>query len=231
MNDEYLRKNSEYWQKGYVAENVESWVFRPYGRILAAQFGIDGSKGEKLLDFGCGQGAALHFFKRKGFDVYGVDISKPDLDVARRKMPDIADHFQEIGLKPTKDQRFFGGNFDVIVSIQSLYYYTDSDFAVRMQTLYDMMKPGGFVYFTMMGTKCWFFDYATPAGDGLYRIDITTSRVRYKDYYILFVKDETDLKAKFKMFEPIHIGFYSYKTREDEGTDYHYTFFGRKPVK
>lgn len=100
-----------------------------------------------------------------------------------------------------------------------------------MQTLHDMMKPGDSIKFTMMGTKCWFFDHATPAGDGLYRIGITSPRIRHKDYYIPFVKDEADLKEKFKIFEPIHIGFYSYKTREAKGTDYHYTFFGRKPAK
>lgn len=121
MNDEYLHKLSEYWQKGYVAANVESWVFRLYGRILAAQLGMGSSKGEKLLDFGCGQCAALQFFKRKGFDVYRVDISQPGLEVARQRMPDIADHFQEIGLTPTKNQRLLGGNFEEIVSIQSLY--------------------------------------------------------------------------------------------------------------
>jgi len=33
MSD-YLKKNEEYWAKGYEAENVESFVFRPYGRIF-----------------------------------------------------------------------------------------------------------------------------------------------------------------------------------------------------
>ena len=46
---DYLQKNYEYWQKGYKAENVESFVFRVYGRIFKAQFGIDGSKREKSL--------------------------------------------------------------------------------------------------------------------------------------------------------------------------------------
>lgn len=227
--DDYLRKNSDYWQKGYVAENVESWVFRPYGRILAAELGMDGSGGEKLMDFGCGQGAAMAFFKRKGFDVYGVDISETDIAAARTLMPDIHDHFHVANLKPNEDDLFFGGGFDVIVSIQSLYYYTNTDFDVRMKTLNNMLKPGGYVYFTMMGKKCWFYDHATEVEDGLHRIDIETPRIKYENYYIMFADDEEDLKTKFSMFEPLHVGFYSYKTREDEGTDFHYTFFGRKP--
>ena len=31
-------------------------------------FGLDGRGGERLLDFGCGQGLAIDFFARKGFD-------------------------------------------------------------------------------------------------------------------------------------------------------------------
>ena len=34
----YLNKNSKYWEKGYHAPNVESFVFRFYGRILVNDF-------------------------------------------------------------------------------------------------------------------------------------------------------------------------------------------------
>src|SRR5208283_5150405 len=98
--EEYLEKNHDYWQKGYQAENVESFVFRPYGVVFKAELGIDGSKHEKCLDFGCGQGAALGFFKKKGFDVYGVDISQVDIECCKQKMPEISEHFAVIDPKP-----------------------------------------------------------------------------------------------------------------------------------
>ena len=82
--DDYLRKNHEYYEKGYEAENIESYVFRFYGRILKHDFKMDGSKNEKILDFGCGAGSALKFFKSKGFNVHGADISAKDIDKARR---------------------------------------------------------------------------------------------------------------------------------------------------
>ena len=40
----YLNKNSKYWEKGYHAPNVESFVFRFYGRILVHDFNITGKK-------------------------------------------------------------------------------------------------------------------------------------------------------------------------------------------
>src|SRR5436190_24196902 len=98
--DTYLEKNKEYYDKGYDAENVESYVFRAYGRIFKHDFGLDGSKGEKVLDFGCGSGASLKFLKSKGFNVHGVDISEIDIRRAQSRMPDIKDHFVVIPPKP-----------------------------------------------------------------------------------------------------------------------------------
>jgi 2-polyprenyl-3-methyl-5-hydroxy-6-metoxy-1,4-benzoquinol methylase len=84
--DEYLKGNFDYWQKGYYAPNVESFVFRTWGRVLRSEFSDKQSSKLKMLDFGCGQGAALSFFNQLGFDVYGVDISEHDLDVCKKRM-------------------------------------------------------------------------------------------------------------------------------------------------
>ena len=67
--EKYLAGNNEYWQKPYTADNVESFVFRVYGRILKYELGITGEKGEKLLDFGCGEGANLSYFNRLDFKI------------------------------------------------------------------------------------------------------------------------------------------------------------------
>ena len=149
----YLQKNYKHWQKGYEAENVESFVFRVYGRVFKAQFGIDGSKHEKLLDFGCGSGATLCFFKSKGFDVYGVDISEPDIQRCKQRMPDIADHFITIDPKPNETDVFFEGRYDIVTAIQSLYYLSNTDLRERLLSLYNQMKEGFLIYATMISTK------------------------------------------------------------------------------
>ena len=42
--------------------------------------------GVKLLDLGCGTGSPTGFFKSLGFDVYGVDFSGQEIDVAMLKI-------------------------------------------------------------------------------------------------------------------------------------------------
>lgn len=225
----YLDSVREYWQKGYDAENVESWVFRFYGRVLKQEMGIDGSTHPRLLDFGCGQGAAAGFFKSKGFDVYGVDISERDILVARKRMPDIAAHFEVIDSRPSRDDVFFGGNFDVVIAIQSLYYYNNTDLRTRLISLRNQMKMGGIIYASMMGAKsARFYQNSIDCGDGLRKVDFETKRMKVKDYYVSFVQDEAELLEKFGMFTKIHIGYYDMALQEDEGSDFHYTFIGKK---
>ena len=50
-------------------------------------------------------------------------------------------------------------------------------------------------------------------------------------HYINFIKNESDLKNKFKLFTPLNIGFFdaSFTTTKESG--HHFTFFGKKTSK
>lgn len=228
-NDQkYHQSVSNYWAAGYPATNVESWIFRPYARIFEFELGFDKTRGKRLLDFGCGQGAALNYFRQKGLDVFGVDISETDLQVCKSKMPEIAENILCIEPKPKLDDRWFGAEFDLIVSIQTLYYLSRSDFDLRIKNLYQQLKPGGYIYVSMMGTKHWFYNHATACNDGLHKIEIKTKRVNVQDYYLSFVHSEQEMLERFSLFKRIHLGYYDCNYREDEGSDFHYTFVGQK---
>ncbi|MDA1278351.1 MAG: cobalamin-dependent protein [Verrucomicrobia bacterium] len=54
------------------------------------------------------------------------------------------------------------------------------------------------------------------------------SSVNVENYLMFFVENEEDLVAKFEMFNPAHIGYYSTKLRSNEGDGFHYTFCGVK---
>lgn len=233
---EYLDSNTAYWQQGlFDAPNPESCVFRTYGRILKHDFGLDGSGRENLLDFGCGPGGNTKFYHDKGFTVYGVDLSRIDIARCQERMPEVAGHFKVVEPKPHRSDVFFPGvTFKVVVAIQSLYYYSDSDLEERMMSIYDQMEPGGVFFATMMGSSCWYHDQSEPAEDGLrlVRLDRTTDKGREglqtTTHYVNFTDDANHLARKFHMFKRCHIGFYDYRYREDEGSELHWTFFGQK---
>ncbi|WNC22409.1 class I SAM-dependent methyltransferase [Thermosynechococcus sp. PP22] len=225
MND-YLQTNARYWSGTYNAPNVESFIFRFYGRILKFDYGIDGSGHERLLDFGCGQGAALAFFDNLGFDCFGVDIAANDIAVARSRMPHIASHFAVIDPKPNPEQIFFGGNFDIVISIQTLDFLSNTDFDLAIKCLYNNMKVGSKIYASMNGWAHYYRNQATYVGDGLWHVQFKTDRLDY-DLYLNFVRDKEEMAKKFSLFRPVYLDYYDYSFRE-EGSELRYTFFGVK---
>lgn len=231
--NEYLERNHTYWQrgyKGYPDENVESFIFRPYGRIIQKYFESVENESKKMLDFGCGAGAPAMFYRSKGFDVYGVDISEINIQHCKQRIPDIADHFHVVDSMPDAHKEFWGGNYDLIIAVQSLYYFSNQHLKIALQSLYDQMKAGGIIYATMIGKKCWCYAHSEAWKDGLRKFKVSNERAKIDYHYVNFIEDKEDLLKKFDLFEKLHIGFHAERYREDEGEDFHYTFVGKKEI-
>ena len=231
---DYKSQNEDYWSGRYEAPNVENFIFRMYGRILKFDYGIDGSKGESVFDFGMGQGGNLHFFHKLGFNVFGVDIAKNDIAYAKKIMPEKADQFRVISSQPDSELQFFPdllkipeNGFDVVISIQTLDFLSNSDFKKAIKCIYNHMKPGAKIYASMNGTKLYYKNHSTPVGDGLYKINFDNGRVKYDDIYLNFVENKDDMRKRFELFEPVYLDHYDSSFRE-EGSEFRYTFFGIK---
>ena len=229
----YLDKNDSYWQGQYNAPNVENFIFRMYGRILRFDYGIDGSKGESVFDFGMGQGGNLNFFHKLGFNVFGVDIAKNDIAVAKQIMPEKANQFKVIDPQPDPNLNFFPEiinsaeeGFDIVISIQTFSFLSNSDFKKAIKCIYNHMKPGAKIYVSWCGENHYYKNHATPLEDGLWRVKFNNGRVDY-DLRYNFVKDKDDLKQKFELFKPVYLDHYDSSFRE-EGSEFRYTFFGIK---
>lgn len=221
---------NEYWSnKGYTAPNVESHIFRLSSRILKPQFDLP-SKHERLLDFGCGQGAAVNYFNSIGFDAKGCDISQLDIDAAKTRYPHLADKFSVCQQDPGNND-FYGWPEDisVAVGVQSFYLQSKDYFFQVMDKIHSSLVPGGLIYATMMGEKHIFFEHSQPTADEWVRcVNFSGNRQTLDNYYNFYVADEEDLKSRFPMFEPIHIGHYSMQLQENDTNNWHWTFLGRK---
>lgn len=85
--------------------------------------------GNKVLDFGAGQGRNAIYLAKKGFDVYAVDIS----DVALKSLP------KEITTSKTVKK----GSYDVVVSTVVLHHFTRADALKTIKKLQSITKREG----------------------------------------------------------------------------------------
>jgi cyclopropane fatty-acyl-phospholipid synthase-like methyltransferase len=233
MKNNYKIINEKFWNRVYHAPNVEGFIFRLKSRLLDL---FIKKKKLKVLDYGCGEGSNINYLiKKYGYDGYGVDISEPSIKICQKINKK---KFKLIDFDVNQNDNFFNIKFDLIISIQTLYFLNDIDLQNRLISLNKMLKPGGYVFFTMQSTKNEYYKYFCDKrknNDGLYKVDLSSNK-NYKKrqkqsiyyHYINFTKSEKDLKNKFRLFKPLKIGYYDGSLTSTNESLHHFTFFGKK---
>lgn len=95
------------------------------------------SKGEKLLDVGCGTGTILYrLSKQSEFDGYGIDVEENMLSEAREKCPQM-----NISLCSCDNTPFDDNGFDAVVACMAYHHFPDKDAFAKESAR--ILKSGG----------------------------------------------------------------------------------------
>ena len=95
----------------------------------------------RLLDLGCGEGRNAVYFAKNGFDVVGIDVSKPGLEKMRR-------YAEELGVEVKTIQADMQSyeideEYDVIFSVGTLQYLPPEIREARFEQFKQATRPGG----------------------------------------------------------------------------------------
>ena len=129
-----------------MTDDVERWsAFRvwlysllnrsPKSNLAVVEHASPGG-GERLLDVGCGPGAALEHAAARGAEVAGVDPSPAMADRASRRVPRAEIKVGSAEAIPFPDDRF-----DVVISISSFHHWADPD--AGLTEILRVLAPGG----------------------------------------------------------------------------------------
>lgn len=211
------------YQTGYGLRYPDGHVIRFYHHILAYDGGVTSGA---MLDYGCGNGSHLEYFRTKGFVPYGCDVSRVAIEQCKRLMPNDADHFHVIPNAP-KLRDYFQVDCDLIFSNQVLYYLNDRDMQNVLAQLYDLCKPGGIIFATMIAPTNYYSRFVEGTEDGLSRVVL---RGRLNETQFVNFKTRPQVLDLFTGagFTKLQLGFYGAIIREDEGPTDHHIFVGRK---
>jgi SAM-dependent methyltransferase len=104
---------------------------------------------DSILDVGCGTGTHLYLLKDEFKTLYGVDVSKKILDIARKKIPDA--NFQEGNMQDFK----IHNKFDVITCLYSVFNYNlDKKSAIKtLKNFYKHLKSHGILIIALYNEK------------------------------------------------------------------------------
>ena len=103
--------------------------------LMIAQLGD--LRGKRVLDAGCGTGAASQAMAEAGAKVVGVDISPSLIEIAQKRLPE---HLAEQVTFEAGDMLAARGQFNAVIAMDSLIYYTRPDLLRALSAL-DQIAP------------------------------------------------------------------------------------------
>jgi ubiquinone/menaquinone biosynthesis C-methylase UbiE len=176
-------------------------------------------KAKRILDLGCGTGRHVIALAKKGFEVYGIDIAKNALNLAKERLKEeglkaklkVGDFYKKL---PYKD-KFFDG----VIPIKALHHARVFKIKRLIKEIERVMKPGGILMIEVPRKKK--------------RHDRKYKKIEPRTYVPLegpeagvphFIFDKKELKKFFANFEILDI----YITRDEIQTPSpHYIMFAK----
>jgi len=212
------------YQTGYGLRYPDGHVIRFYHHILAYDVGVTSGT---MLDYGCGTGTHLQYFMERGFTPYGCDVSPTAIEQCKRLMPQYADHFHVIPSIP-RLRDYVDAEFALVFSNQVLYFLNDRDMRDIIAQLYDLLKPGGIIFATMIATTNYYAKFVEGEEGGLSKVVLRGRLNEIQCVNFMTREQVLELFTSFG-FTKLQLGWYGGVIREDEGPTDHHMFVGRKP--
>ncbi|MFC1696826.1 class I SAM-dependent methyltransferase [Nanoarchaeota archaeon] len=102
---------------------------------------IDKVKGKKIIDLGCGSGIYADLLIKKGAKVFGIDISKKLIEIAKQEVPKGKFKVANFEKLPYKKH-----TFDIAISALALHYVKDWNKVFK--EVNRVLKKGGIFIFS-----------------------------------------------------------------------------------
>jgi SAM-dependent methyltransferase len=135
------------WQTKWTKNN---W---PTSRFAIRVFlFLKNKKVKTILDLGCGGGRDSIFFTKKGFEVVALDIFADDTQQQKLRSADI-----KFTKKDIRHIKFKPNSFDVIFAHLSVHYFDDKTTDKIFNKLYNILKPGGYIFVKCKSTSDKYF--------------------------------------------------------------------------
>jgi SAM-dependent methyltransferase len=124
------------WQTKWAKNN---WPASRFARRV--YLFLKNRKVKTILDLGCGGGRDSIFFTKKRFDVTALDVFVDDMQQERLQRFSI-----KFLKKDIRDIKFKADSFDVIYAHLSLHYFNAKTTNKIFNNLYNILKPGGYIF-------------------------------------------------------------------------------------
>lgn len=147
--------------------------FRPLHQINPLRLdwinGLSPLSGARVVDIGCGGGILSDSMARKGANVLGVDLASKALRVARLHALDAQTphiEYREVSAEALAEE--LPAHFDAVTCMEMLEHVPDPASVVKACA--DLVKPGGWVFFSTINRNAKAFMFAIVGAEYLLKL-------------------------------------------------------------
>lgn len=132
--------------KGLVNKVINAWLRKPglIRRMKITLKLVDPCSGKRILDVGCGSGKLVVECAKKGAEVYGIDVSKNMIEIAKRHCEK---NNVKVELVVGDALKELPKNFDFSIALGVLEYFNCPELLLR--NMLASVKNGGKVIFSV----------------------------------------------------------------------------------
>lgn len=109
------------------------------------------NKVKNVLDLGCGAGRNLWYLAKKGFKMWGIDLSQSGIRTAKKILEKKNLNAKLVVGNVYKKLPYEDGSFDAIVSVQVLQHSNEEGIKNAVKEIKRVLVPGGLVFITLCG--------------------------------------------------------------------------------
>ncbi len=135
----------------------------------------------RIIDLGCGDGRDTAYFRGKGLDVTGIDLSKEMINIARKKHPECT--FLQMDMR---DTIFPDNTFNCAWASASLIHIPKKELSHVEKEIYRILEPNGLFA----------FNFKIGEGEGYEKTETMEDKKRYFAYYTL-----DEMKRTLNLFD------------------------------
>ena len=127
-----------------------------------------GLKGKKIVDIGCGGGILTESMAKSGAEVSGIDMAEAPLAVARLHLHEsnLEIDYRQSTAEELAEQE--AGQYDIVTCLEMLEHVPDP--ARVVQSCFDLVKPGGHVFFSTINRNPKSFMFAIVGAEYVLRL-------------------------------------------------------------
>lgn len=187
-------KNKTYWVENEPSNNIY-YFYNYHLKNL--------KKGSKILDCGCGNGRNFNFLNKKGFDVYGTDISKSIILKNKKRFKKNQSKFFIGDIKEINFKKNF---FESIVSDASIYYQSKNRIFETIEEFYRILKKKGTIrVYTKSIYDNYYFDHKRRKS-----FEHVVKNKHWENGLLITFLNKNDIIKIFKKFTRVQIGIESF---------------------